>query len=395
MQIMKYNFDEVVDRAREAGSYSSKWSGGPFAAQMFKTDTVPDDRLCFFVADMDFRCAPEIIEGMETVLKHGIFGYSATPDEYYEAVQRWMKDRFNLIVKKEEIRCAHGAHSAVVEAVEKLTRPGEGVIVPQPTYFYRGDVNCVNRYYVGCPMINNDGYYTFDWKGFEKLCKEPQNTAVILQQPHNPTGRVWKEDEIKKIAEICRANNVVMICDDVHMDFKRKEEKVVPFINVVGPEGIVMITGLGKTFNLAGLSITNVIIQDEKLREKMGPNGSMVSPFSIAACIAAYTRCDEWVDQLNDYLDENVDYIVDRIHKDLPKVKVWRPEGTYILWLDFTDMGLTSAELDDRIAGQAHLGLTDGEGMEPAEGTIFRRLCATSPKSVIVEAMDRLVECLK
>ncbi|MDO4740204.1 MAG: aminotransferase class I/II-fold pyridoxal phosphate-dependent enzyme, partial [Eubacteriales bacterium] len=301
---MKYNFDELVDRKHDEHSYSTKWSGSPFMNRMFKSETVPEDRLCFFVADMDFKCPPEVIEAIKAVADHGIFGYSSTPQGYYDAVIRWMKDRFDMDVKQEQIFCDQGAHSAVIKAIEKLTRPGDGIIVPTPTYYYRNDVHCVNRYYVGCPMINDNGYYTMDWEAFEKLCQEPQNSMVILMQPHNPTGRIWNEEEIKKIAEICRANNVIMLCDDVHMDFPRSGNKIVPFVNVVGPEGIVMITGLGKTFNLAGLSITNVFVWDEALRAKMGENHSMISPFSIAACIAAYTKCDQWVDELNEYLDD-------------------------------------------------------------------------------------------
>ena len=392
---MKYNFDEIVDRIHGEGSYSSKWSSSPHMKDMFMSDTVPEDRLCFFVADMDFKCPPEVIEAIKATADHGIFGYSSTPDAYYDAVIRWMKDRFDMEVKKEQIICEHGAHTAVVHAIEKLTKPGDGIIVPTPTYYYRGDCNVVGRYYVGVPMNNDNGYYTFDWDAFEKACKEKQNTMVILMQPHNPTGRLWTEEEIKKIAEICRANNVIMLCDDVHMDFPRNGRKVVPFVNVVGTEGIVMITGLGKTFNLAGMSITNMIIWDEELRNKMGESHGMLSPFTIAACIAAYTKCDQWVDELNAYLDDCINYVVDRFNAELPKVKVFRPEGTYILWLDFTDCGFTSEELTKRIAGQAHIGLTDGEGMEPAPGTVFRRFCVTSPKSVLKEAMDRLVECMK
>ena len=392
---MKFNFDEVVDRTHEAGSYSAKWSETPNMAAMFQAEEVPEDRLCFYIADMDFRTAPAITEALQKVAAHGIFGYSAAPKEYFEAICRWMKDRFDLIVQPEEIYCDHGAHTAIVNIVAKLTNPGDGVIVPTPSYFYRGDINAGNRYFVGCPLKNDNGYYTFDYELFERLCKEPQNKMVILMQPHNPTGRLWKEDEVKKIAEICRANNVIMLCDDVHMDFKRKENKVVPFIKTVGPEGIVMITGLGKTFNLAGLSITNIIIQDKKLAEKFGTGGgAWLSPFSIAACIAAYTQGDEWVDALNDYLDDVVNYAVDRFHKELPKLKVHRPEGTYILWLDFTDCGFTPEELDKRIAGKAHVSITDGTGMEPDPGTIFRRFCAASPKSRVAEAIDRIVACL-
>ncbi len=394
-ETMKYNFDEVVDRIHEEGSYSSKWSNNERMAAMFLTDKLPEDRLCFFVADMDFRCAPQIIDALTKEAQHGIFGYSQAPKAYFEAVCRWENDRFGLQVKPEEIRCAHGAHSAIVEAIEKLTKVGDGVIVPQPTYYYNQDVTGVGRHYVGFQMKNDNGYYTFDWEAFERLCQEKQNTMAIFQQPHNPTGRTWTVEEIKKITDICRANNVIMVCDDVHQDIHRKDVEVVPFIKVAGPEGIVMITGINKTFNLAGLAVTNVIIQDEALREKMGPARPMLSPFGITACIAAYTQCDDWVDELNEYLDEEIDYVVNRFHEELPKVKVWKPEGTYILWLDFTDCGYTNDELNQRIAGQAHIGLSDGAGLEPPAGTLFRRFCVTSPKSVIKEAMDRLVACLK
>ncbi len=392
---MKYNFDELVDRIHEEGSYSTKWGNNERMAKMFLTDKLPEDRLCFFVADMDFRCAPEITEALVKEAKHGIFGYSAAPKEYFDAIIRWMKVRFDLDVKAEEIRTAHGAHSAIVEAIQKLTKVGDGVLVPRPTYYYNGDVTGVGRHYVGFQMKNDNGYYTMDWEAFEALCKEPQNTMAIFQQPHNPTGRTWTPEEIEKIAKICRENNVIMLCDDVHMDIARKDVKVTPFIKVAGPEGIVMVTGINKTFNLAGLAVTNVIIQDPALREKMGPSMPMLSPFGIRACITAYTECDQWVDELNEYLDDCIDYVVDRFHNELPKVKVHKPEGTYILWLDFTDCGFTNEELHQRIAGQAHIGFSDGEGMEPPAGTLFRRFCVTSPKSVLKECMDRLVEVLK
>ena len=392
---MQYNFDEAVDRIHEEGSYSSKWASSGGMASMFLSDTLPEDRLCFFVADMDFRTAPKIQKALLKVANHGIFGYSSCPEEYYSAVCRWMHVRFQMEVKPDEIFTAHGAHEAIVEIIQKMTKPGDGILVPRPTYYYYHDVTDHQRHYVGFQMKNDNGYYTFDYDLLEELCKEPQNTMIILQQPHNPTGRTWTAEEIQKISEICRRNHVIMLSDDVHMDIARKDVKVVPFINVVGPEGIVMVTGINKTFNLAGLAVTNVIIQDPRLKEMMGHSHHMVSPFGIAACISAYTECDDWVDELNSYLDECIDYVVDRFHKELPKVKVWKPEGTYILWLDFTECGYTNEELKQRIAGQAHIGLSDGEGLEPPAGTIFRRFCVTSPKSVLKEAMDRLVECLR
>ena len=391
---MKYNFDEVIDRTHEAGSYSSKWSEAQSMANMFG-GSVPEDRLCFFLADMDFRCAPEITEALQEVTRHGIYGYSRVPDAYFQAICRWMKDRFDLEVKPEQIITTRGAHTAIVNAIEKLTKPGDGVIVPQPTYYYNHDVTGIGRHYVGFQMKNDNGYYTFDWETFEKLCKIPQNTMAIFQQPHNPTGRTWTKEEVERMADICRKNNVIMICDDVHMDLHRKNVKVVPFINYVGPEGIVMITGVNKTFNTAGLAITNTIVQDEKLREKLGPAGFGMSPFSIAACIAAYTKGDDWLDALNDYIDDVMDYAVERFHKEMPRLKVWKPEGTYILWLDFTGYGLTSDELDEKLAKTAHIGMSNGAGMEAPEGTVFRRMCITSPKSVIKEAIDRMVKVME
>ncbi len=391
---MKYNFDEVVDRIHEPGSYSSKWADNPNMARMFKTDRVPEDRLPFFLADMDFRCAPEIVEAVTQVAQHGIFGYSSPPQEYFNAVCRWMNDRFGMNVKPEEVIPCRGAHTAIIQLIQALTKEGDGIIVPRPTYYYSSDIKDFGRFYCGFQMKNDNGYYTYDWDAFEAFAKEPQVTMAIFQQPHNPTGRVWTEDEIRKMADICRRNNVIMLCDDVHMDIARKDCKVVPFINVVGPEGIVMVTGVNKTFNTAGLAVTNMIIQDEKLRAKMAPPHGL-SPFSIAAGIAAYTKGDQWVDELNEYLDSSLDYVVGRFHEELPKVKVWKPEGTYILWLDFTDLGLTSDELDERIAGKAHISFSDGRGMECPEGTIFRRFCVTAPKVTLKEVMDRLVSALK
>ncbi|MBR0138318.1 MAG: aminotransferase class I/II-fold pyridoxal phosphate-dependent enzyme [Erysipelotrichaceae bacterium] len=391
---MKYNFDEVVDRIHEEGSYSSKWSDSPRSAAQYLSDTVPEDRFAVFLADMDFRCAPEIREALQKVVDHGIFGYSSAPNEYYEAVCRWMNDRFGMNVKPDEVFPCRGAHTAIIDLINKLTKPGDGVIVPLPTYYYRSDVSGTGRHYCGFQMHNDNGYYTFDFDKFEELCKEPTNTMAIFMQPHNPVGRIWTEEEIKKMAKICRDNNVIMLCDDVHMDIARRDKKVVPFINVVGPEGIVMVTGVNKTFNTAGLAITNTICQDPALKEKLTPSFGM-SPFSIAAGIAAYTKGDQWVDELNEYLDECLDYVIDRFHKELPKVKVWKPEGTYILWIDFTDLGYSSEELDQRIAGTAHISMSNGAGMEPPAGQIFRRFCVTAPKSVLAKVMDRLVSVLK
>lgn len=382
---MKYDFDELIDRRYGEGSYSSKWAAGSDA---------PEDRLPFFLADMDFRVCPAVLKGMQKVLDHGIMGYSSIPREYYEAVARWMRDRFGWHIDPSHITVHAGAHASIVKCIEKFTAPGDGVIVLQPTYYYRQDVSGCQRHYVGVRMNNDRGVYTMDWERFEEACKEPTNTMIIMQQPHNPTGKVWSVEEIKRIGEICERNNVLIVSDDVHMDIKRKGVTVEPLMKVLGTKNVAEVTGLGKTFNLAGLSVSNLIVEDEELIARLGPVRSSTSPFGIAACIAAYTESDDWVDALNEYIDGLLDYALERFRTELPQVKVHRPDGTYILWLDFAGYGLTSDELSAKLDGEVHLSLSDGKGMEQAEGEIYRRMCLTSPKTLVADAIDRIVKAL-
>jgi len=389
---MKYNFDEIIDRRHDKGSFSAKYRiSSP--ENLTNTNTA-DDRLCFFLADMDFRVAPCILEGMQEVINHGILGYSICPPEYFEAVQRWMRDRFDWNIDTKHIFVHSGAHGAIVDCMEKFTKPGDGIIVLQPTYYYRNDVSSVGRHYIGVRMKNDNGYYTIDWDKFEEACKEPTNTMFIIQQPYNPTGRVWTIEEIKKMGEICEKYNVLILSDEVHMDIKRHNITVEPFMKVLGSKNVIAVTGINKTFNLAGLAVTNTIIENEDLLAKFSNHRNFTTPFGMAACISAYTKGDDWVDALNDYLDETIDYVVDRLHKELPKIKVWKPEGTYILWMDFSAYNLTSEELDEKILNQANISFSDGKGLECADNELYRRMCVTSPKSVCKEVIDRLVKVL-
>lgn len=392
---MKYNFDEKIDRINDEGSFSSKWANNERMAKMFMTDQLPEDRLCFFLADMDFKVAPEILEGMQKVIDHGIMGYSQAPQRYFDAVARWMRDRFDWNIDPKHIRIHNGGHDAIVECINKLTAPGDGIIVLTPSYYYRWDVAGTGRHYVAVRMNNDNGYYTINFDRLEEACREVTNTMLIFIQPHNPTGRTWSREEILKVAEICRRNNVIILSDEVHMDIKRKNVTVEPFMKVAGPKGIITVTGINKTFNLAGLAVTNTIIEDEEINARMGESRNNSTPFGYAACIASYTKGDQWVDELNDYLDDVIDYAVERFHKEMPKVKVWKPEGTYILWLDFSGYGLSNEQLNEKIAGQCHIGMSDGAGMETFEGEQYRRMCITCPKADVREGIDRLVRAFE
>lgn len=391
---MKYDFDTVVDRISAPYSYSVKWrDDSPMAktfGKWFGFDEFPKDRLCFQTADMDFKCAPEITEALVKTAEHGLFGYSAPSYDYYNAICRWFHDRFDWDFSPESIFIgSSGTHPLIVDCINSFTQPGDGVIVLLPSYNYHEDIEDNGRVMVGVQMLNNNGYYTVDYDALEKACQNRRNTMIILVQPHNPTGRVFTEEEILKIGEICRKNGVIILSDEVHIDIARKGVKVNPVMKVLGTQGVIAATAINKTFNVAGLAMSNLIIEDVYLRARLKTGFPMATPFGISAVIAAYTKCDEWVDELNEYLDKIIDYAMERFAKDLPKVQIVRPEGTYVLWADFSGYGLSDEELDRRIKN-THIIIGDGSGFDQINGKQYRRICLTSPMVQVEETFDRL-----
>lgn len=391
----KYNFDEIIDRINDPYSYSVKWIDSPMMRGMMGTEEVPEDRISLVTADMDFKVAPAIIEAMHKVAEHGIYGYSTLTPAYYNAVCHWYKTRQDWEFKPEDITFMPGTHTGVAEAVKRMTNPGEGVIVLVPSYSYHGDVDKIGRTYVPVELINTDGYYTIDFDALEKACAEPNNTMFIICHPHNPSGRVWNDEELTKMAEISRKHGVVMITDEVHSDIIRKDVTFHPMMKVVGPEGLIAFTAVNKTFNLAGLAMTNMIICDPEMKERFDSYFNLPSPFGIAAVIAAYTEGADWVDELNEYLDENIDYAINFIKEKMPKAKCYRPEGGYIIWVDLSGYGLTEEEIKDRVVNKAHLVLQSGANFDAGEGTHFQRICLPSPKSIIIEAFERLYKAFE
>ncbi len=397
---MCYDFDTVIDRSNAPYSYSMKWVNKGFAAaalgEISGMNVFADNSLRFFTADMDFLCAPELTEALVETARHGIFGYSVVPEEYRAAICRWFRDRFDWEIKPEEIFAGiTGTHDLIAKCVKTYTGEGDGVIVLTPSYDFKGDIGPLGREFVGVPMINNEGYYTIDFDAFEKACKEEKNTMFITMQPHNPVGRIFTVEEMQKLAEICRRNDVIIVCDSVHIDIARKDKKVIPFAKAVGTEGLITATAINKTFNAAGLAMSHLIIQDPVLREKY-PGGmfDMPSPFGISAVIAAYTKCDAWVDRLNEYLDKILTYAVDRIKKDLPKAKVCLPEATYVLWIDFAAYGLTDDELNKKFA-DVNVLPSEGRSFGTSRKEQYQRICLTAPMVQVVDLCDRLAKAFE
>lgn len=391
----KYNFDEIVDRVNDPYSYSFKWESGDRMKKKLGLDEIPEDRICLQTADMDFKTAPEIIEAMEGVARHGIYGYSNITPEYRQAVCDWYKRRQGWEFKPENVKFVPGTHNGVREAVKRLTQPGEGIIVLTPSYSYHGDVDAVGRVYVPVELINNEGYYTINFEALEEACADKNNTMFIICHPHNPTGRIWTDDELLKMAEISRKHGVIMLTDEVHSDIIRAGLEFHPMMKVVGAKDLIAYTAVNKTFNLAGLAMTNMIIEDTTLKERFGSYFSLPSPFGIAAVIAAYTKGEAWVDELNAYLDENLRYAINFIKEKMPRAKCYMPEGGYIIWIDFSGYGLTDEEIQYRVLNKAHLILQGGGNFDDSKGQQFQRMCLPSPKSVIIEAFNRLYQAFE
>ena len=390
---MKYNFDEIIDRKNDEFSFSSKWQAPGYILNSLGVKELREDAICLETADMDYRVAPEIIEDLMKLTQHGIFGYSSIPERYKEAVCQWYKTRQNWEFSPEDIYYFPGTHDAVAKCVLKYTKAGEGVIVLVPCYGYHGDVDRNGRKYVPVEMIN-DGkeYFTIDFEAVEKACQDPNNTMLIMCHPHNPTGRVFTHDELVKIAEICRANGVIIVSDEVHSDIIRKGQAFEPMMKACGPEGLIACTAVNKTFNLAGLAMTNVIIQDPKLKDEAASFYGMPTPFGIQAVISAYTKGSDWVDALNQYTDESIDACIDYIHEHLPKAVVCRPEGGYSINVDFSHYGLSDDEVVDKIYGKAGVVMNSGLFFDDKRGKQIHRACLASPKAMCLEAFERIAK---
>ncbi|MCE5196279.1 MAG: PatB family C-S lyase [Negativicutes bacterium] len=394
---MQYNFDEVVERR---GTYSMKWDMMPMMSAMmngkfrFDEQTIP-----LQVADMDFPAAQPIVDAMHRVADFRIYGYTSdlAAPAYRAAIVHWFKTRHNWEINPEHILYANGTVEALNGAIRAFSKEGEGIILCRPVYghFTSAIEEDCRRKVVSSQLINQEGYYSMNFADIEAKCADPRNKCFVLCSPHNPVGRVWQPEELRTLAAICKKHQVILISDEVHCDILRKGVRHYPLAAVVDDlSNIVVLNAVNKTFNLAGLSCSNAIIADDTLRaayhKAMGMR--MPTPFAVAALIAAYTEGEEWLDQVNAYIDGNIDAVQAFLQERMPKVKLWRPEGTYCLWLDFSGYGLSHAEIEDRIYGKANVMLQSGLVHDPQFGAGFERVCLPAARSVIMTAFERIAQ---
>ncbi|KKI91184.1 aminotransferase [Bacillus sp. SA1-12] len=388
---MKYNFDEIVNRR---GTYSIKWDGGELIKEFGLTERYDEETIPLFTADMDLPVPQALIDALHKTVDHKIFGYSIFPNEYYEAIQHWFKKRHDWEIKKEEIIYSPGTVHALNIAVRAFTNPGDGIIIQRPVYPPFTSVTEDNGRKIrnNALKCDNDGYYSIDFDDFEAKAKEEKTKMFILCNPHNPTGRIFNVNELKKISDICAKNGVLIVADEIHGDLIRRVQTFTPIAKAAdNTDHIITLTAINKTFNVAGLHCTNTIIPNSELRKIFGKEMGfqLASPFTISALIAVYNEGEDWLEQLKEYIDGTMKWAVNFLAEKMPKVKVRIPEGTYIMWMDFSEYGLTPEEVHDRIYNKANVLLEDG-GMFGEEGVQYQRICIPSPRPIIKEAFERI-----
>ncbi|WHY89549.1 MalY/PatB family protein [Neobacillus cucumis] len=388
---MKYNFDEVVNRR---GTYSLKWDGEKLIKGIGLTSRYDEETIPLFTADMDLPVPQPLLDALHKTVDHRIFGYSIFPEEYFAAIQHWFKKRHDWDIQKEEIIYSPGTVHALNIAVRAFTNPEDGIIIQRPVYPpFTAAIEANHR-----EVLNNalkpdaDGYYQIDFEDFEEKAKQEKTKMFILCNPHNPTGRIFNQEELQKLADICERHNVLIVADEIHGDLVRCNQTFIPIAKAVeNVDHIITFTAINKTFNVAGLHCTNVIISNPELRKTMNNVMGMhlPSPFTVSALIAVYTEGEDWLEQLKEYIDGTMDWVVKFIAEKMPKVKVKIPEGTYIMWMDFSGYDLTPEQVHERIYNKANVILEDGK-MFGEEGLAFQRICIPSPRPLIKEAFERI-----
>ena len=388
---MKYNFDELINRKN---THSIKWSGDFLLshgiAKRFDEKTIP-----LFTADMDFQSPQEVISALQNVVNRKIYGYSSheTDPAYFQAIISWFKRRNNWDISREEIIYVNGTVEAVKLAVLAFSKKKQGVIIQRPVYSpFSKIIEKTGRQLINNQLINNNGYYTIDFEDLKRKAEQKNNKILILCSPHNPVGRVWTKDELLKISEICLKNDVVIIADEIHGDILRKNVKFIPIASIADPNNIISCTAINKTFNLAGIQCTNVIIKKPNIRKIFSKTAGHIlpTPFAVSALISAYNKGEDWLNQVNEYITSNIDWSIEFLKNNMPKLKVYRPEGTYMLWMDFSEYGLSDQEIKTRIYDKANVILQSGSDFDPDKGHSFERICLPCPRILLKKAFERI-----
>ena len=384
---MNYNFDEIINRK---GTNSVKWDA--VEGRWGRNDLIP-----MWVADMDFRTAPFVIDALKKRLEHEVLGYTFACKEWAESIINWLKERHGWTISEDMLTFTPGIVRGLAFAIHCFTEKGDKVMVMPPVYHPFFLVTQKNeREVVFSPLILKDGQYHIDFNRFRKDvqgCK-----LLVLSNPHNPGGRVWTKEELSQIADICYESGTLVISDEIHADLTLPPYKHSTFalISEKARMNSLVFMSPSKAFNMPGLASSYAIIENDELRHRFQTymeasefsEGHLFAYLSVAA---AYSHGTEWLDQVIAYIQGNIDYVDNFLKTHAPRIKAIRPQASYLVWLDCRELGLNQEALNDFFADKAHLALNDG-AMFGKEGTGYMRLNVASPRSVIEQAMKQLAE---
>lgn len=379
-----FDFDTVINRR---GTNSYKWD------IVKEEDVIP-----LWVADMDFKTAPAILEALKKRVEHGVFGYTLVPDSYYEAIINWFARRHNWQIDRSWIIYTTGVVPAVSCAIKALTLPGEKVLIQTPDYncFFSSIKNN------GCEVAENElvrrgDSYEVDFEDFERQCADEKTTVFLLCNPHNPAGRVWTKEELERMNDICLTHGVRVISDEIHCELVMPGHRFTPFaaISDACRDNSVVLNSPTKAFNIAGLQIANIICADPAMRRRIDRAVNInevcdVNPFGVVALQAAYNESEEWLDSLNHYIWGNYLALKEFIAKELPRLEVARLEGTYLAWVDIKATGLTSDEAYGKLMKEGRVYVNSGTMYGRRAGEGYLRINLACPRATLLEGMKRM-----
>ena len=380
---MKNNFDELVTRR---GSNSYKWDSAE-----------SDNILPMWVADMDFRTAPAIIDALAKRVQHGIFGYTKVPMAYYEATIDWFSRRYNFTINKEWILFTTGVVPALSVIIKALTIPGDKVLVQSPVYnCFFSSIRNDECELVTNELVYRENTYSIDFKDLESKAADPKVKLLLLCNPHNPAGRVWTKEELGRIGEICLQNNVFVVSDEIHCDLVYGDHKHIPFasINERFSQNSATCIAPTKTFNLAGIQVANIVTPDEQVRKKIDKALNInevceINAFAIEALIAAYNEGEEWLKELKIYLYDNYLFLRNFFEQNLPQFPVLPLEATYLVWVDCSILNIPSLKIEQILLEKEDLWINEGT-MYGAAGEGFIRINIACPRQLLIEGLERI-----
>ena len=382
MTNMKYDFDKITQRC---GTNSYKWDS-----------TDDKEVLPMWVADMDFQTAPCIINALKKRVEHGIFGYTRVPEEYYDAVISWFSRRHHWKPRREWFIYTSGVVPALSAVIKALTNVGDKVLTLTPVYnCFFSSIRNNGCELDSCALRYEDNTFSIDYEDLERRAADPKTTLMLLCNPHNPSGRVWTREELRRIGDICIRNNVVVVADEIHCELVHPGFTYTPFASVSEEFQKHSVTCISpsKAFNIAGLQIANIIVENDEWRQRIDKAINInevcdVNPFGVIATIAAYNEGEEWLNQLLQYIHGNYLFFKDYCEEHLPQLPVAPLEGTYLAWMDCRSLGIPSEELEEELMKKAKLWLNAGS-MYGKEGEGFMRWNLACPRQLVKEGMER------